>query len=271
MRNTPISSVDHIQRPVLALATDYSADTWLAPHQHRRAQFLYSIRGLMEVNSDEGQWVVLPGCGVWIPAGKVHAVRMLGASTRSLYIEPAVAPRSATQCEVLNVSPLLHQLLLASADIPLDYPAGGRSELVIRLILQELTLAGINPLFTPLPCDPMLASLCHSFLQKPDIRLRPQQWAIALHKSPRTFSRFFRQQTGLPFAVWRQRACLNYSFLALSRGESVTATALTLGYQNLSAFSAMFRQMTGQTPGMFATAPSQTSIPPTNKKIPAGS
>ena len=262
MRNTPINSVDHIQRPVLALATDYPADTWLAPHQHRRAQFLYSISGLMEVNSEEGQWVVLPGSGVWIPAGKVHAVRMLGASTRSLYIEPATAPRPATQCEVLHVSPLLHQLLLASADIPLDYPAGSRDELVVLLVLQELALAGINPLFTPLPYDPALAALCREFLQQPDIRLRPEQWAALLHKSPRTFTRFFRQQTGLSFAQWRQRACLNYSFLALGRGESVTATALTLGYQNISAFSAMFRQVTGQTPGMFASAPPEANAPP---------
>lgn len=262
MRNTPINNVDHIPRTVLALATDYPPDTWLAPHQHRRAQFLYSISGLMEVNSEEGQWVVLPGNGVWIPAGKTHAVRMLGASTRSLYIEPAAAPRPATQCEVLNVSSLLHQLLLTSADIPLDYPAGSRNDLVILLIMQELALAGINPLFTPLPYDPTLKALCSAFNRHPDIRQRPEQWAAVLHKSPRTFSRFFRQQTGLSFGLWRQRACLNYSFLALSRGESVTATALTLGYQNISAFSAMFRQATGQTPGMFTTTPSQVNSLP---------
>ncbi len=264
MRNTPINSVDHIGRPVLALATDYPRGTMLAPHYHRRAQFLYSISGLMEVNSDEGQWVVLPGSGVWIPAGKMHAVTMIGASTRSLYIEPGDVPRSGSHCEVLNVSPLLHQLLLASADLPLQYMAGSRDELLLLLALEELASASVNMLFTPLPGDPALANLCRAFLQQPDIRQRPDHWAKALHKSPRTFSRFFRQQTGLSFALWRQRACLNYSFMALGHGTSVTATALTLGYQNISAFSSMFRQATGYPPGRFSSV--TADIQPDNRR-----
>ena len=45
--------------------------------------------------TDDGAWVVPPHCGVWIPAHKPHSVRMVGVSTRSLYIEPAAAPRAA--------------------------------------------------------------------------------------------------------------------------------------------------------------------------------
>lgn len=253
MRDITISQSEQTPRPVVALATDYAPGLHLAPHRHRRSQFLYSISGLMEVNTGDGQWMVLPGCGVWIPAEILHSVRMLGASTRSLYIQPEHAPRASSQCEVLSVSPLLHQLLLASAEITLLYDLEGRDGLLLRLALAELAAAQCNPLFTPLPADPALATLCREFLQQPDIHQRPQQWADKLHKSQRTFSRFFRQQTGMAFSLWRQRACLNYSLLALSRGESVTHLALTLGYQNSSAFSAMFRQATGYPPGSLHT------------------
>ncbi|WP_029686474.1 AraC family transcriptional regulator [Tatumella saanichensis] len=256
MRNVRINDVEQIPRSVIALATDYTPGTQLAPHHHRRAQFLYSMSGLMEVTTGDGQWMVLPGSGVWIPAGTCHSVRMLAASTRSLYIESQQVPRPAQQCEVLSVSPLLHQLLLASAEITLLYDPVGRDALLLELALAELARAPVNPLFTPLPADPALAALCGHFLQQPTIQQRPEHWAAQLHKSLRTFSRFFRQQTGLAFSHWRQRACVNYSLVALSQGESVTRLALTLGYQNSSAFSAMFRQATGFAPTTL-TAPSR--------------
>ncbi|WP_412179953.1 AraC family ligand binding domain-containing protein, partial [Variovorax paradoxus] len=116
MRNVPIDAVDAIARPVLAIGTDYPLGQLLPTHSHRRAQFLYGATGVMEVGTDDGAWVVPPQRGVWIPAGQPHRVRMLGVSTRSLYIEPREAPRHGRQCEVLEVSPLLRQLLLAAVE-----------------------------------------------------------------------------------------------------------------------------------------------------------
>ncbi len=118
MLNTPLSDVDHVARPVVAIGTDYRPGTLLDFHTHRRAQFLYGMTGVMEVNTDDGTWMVPPYSGVWLPAGKRHQVRMNGVSTRSLYIEPHVAPRTSRNCEVLVVTPLLHHLLLASATSP---------------------------------------------------------------------------------------------------------------------------------------------------------
>ena len=92
MRNIPLDSVDAIARAVLAIGTDYPPGTMLHTHSHRRAQFLYGATGVMEVGTDDGAWVVPPQRGVWIPAGKPHRVRMLGVSTRSLYIEPRDVP-----------------------------------------------------------------------------------------------------------------------------------------------------------------------------------
>ena len=118
MLNIPLHSVDTVARDVLAIGTDYTPGTLLPTHSHRRAQFLYGMSGLMEVATDDGAWTIPPYSGVWIPAGKPHSVRMQGVSTRSLYIEPAAAPRPGVHCEALVVTPLLHQLLLSCADLP---------------------------------------------------------------------------------------------------------------------------------------------------------
>lgn len=248
MRNIPLSDVDATPRAVLAIATDYPPDTLLPRHAHRRAQFLYAMSGLMEVQTDDGAWVIPPYSGVWIPPGKPHQVRMRGASTRSLYIEPAARPRAGSACEALQVGPLLHQLLLASAEVPALYQTQGRDGLLLDLILLELGSARRLPLFAPMPAEPALARLCQALLAKPSITVRPEAWARALNMSPRTFSRRFREQTGLAFGQWRQQACLMAAVTRLAAGDAVTAIALDLGYDSPSAFSSRYRQVMGQSP-----------------------
>ena len=257
MLNIPLADVDRVARPIVAIGTDYSPGTLLDFHTHRRAQFLYGMTGLMEVDTDDGTWRVPPYSGVWLPAGKRHRVRMNGVSTRSLYIEPVAAPRPSPGCEVLVVSPLLHHLLLASADMPALYDESGRDGALAQLLLYELQLSASLPLFAPLPQDPELAGLCRDFLAQPHIRSLPEEWAKQLHRSQRTFNRLFRQQTGLSFAVWRQQACLMAAVPRLLAGSSVTRTALELGYDSPGAFSSMFRKALGQSPTAFVRAASR--------------
>ncbi len=258
MHNVPLDSVDAVARPVLAIGTDYPPGTLLDTHTHRRAQFLYGMSGVMEVETDDGAWAIPPYSGVWIPAGKRHRVRMQGVSTRSLYIEPASAPRPTGHCEALVVTPLLHQLLLASLDIPALYDEDGRDGALVRLLLHEVRLARTMPLFAPIPRDRQLARLCKAFLESPSIQATPQAWAQQSHKSLRTFTRFFQQQTGMSFGAWRQQACLLAALPRLSAGQSITQVALDLGYDSPSAFSTMFRKRLGQTPSDFVRMSSST-------------
>ncbi|MGC4012701.1 MAG: helix-turn-helix transcriptional regulator [Pseudomonas sp.] len=251
MLNVPLASVDDLDRSVLAIGTDYPLGTLLKPHSHRRAQFLYGMSGLMEVETEDGAWVIPPYSGVWIPAGKQHRVLMRGVSTRSLYIDPQVRVRDTLLCQALTVSPLLHHLLLASVEVPALHDEGGRDGDLIRLLLHELRQAPSLPLFAPLPAHPRLAELCRDFLRAPDIGVTGDHWAAELHCSTRTFSRLFRQQTGLSFGAWRQQACLLAAVTRLSAGTPVTRVALELGYDSPSAFSSMFRRSLGVAPSSY--------------------
>lgn len=248
MRNVSLESFDATPRAVVALGTDYVPGAFLDTHIHRRAQFLYGATGLMEVGTGDGAWVVPPHSGVWIPAGKPHRVRMLGVSTRSLYIEPKAAPRSGATCEVLAVSPLLQQLLLDAIKLPALYDLDGRDGLVMALILQEVARAQTQPYFAPLPADGRLAALCVAFLHDPNVHEPASRWAASLNQSERTFSRLFRAQTGRSFGEWRQQACLLIAMARLAAGMPVTSVALELGYDSPSAFSTMFRRQLGRSP-----------------------
>ena len=56
------------------------------------------------------------------------------------------------------------------------------------------------------------------------------------------------------FRRWRQQARLLHALERLAAGDSVTTTALEVGFNGTSAFIAMFRRALGRTPGSYFRA-----------------
>jgi AraC-like DNA-binding protein len=69
--------------------------------------------------------------------------------------------------------------------------------------------------------------------------------------APRSLTRRFVTGTGFSFTAWRQRVRLLRALELLAAGKPVTAIALDLGYDNSSAFIALFRRVFGATPGQY--------------------
>ncbi|WP_129839909.1 helix-turn-helix transcriptional regulator [Streptomyces sp. RFCAC02] len=248
MRNVHVDEVDALDRAVLAIGTDYPPGHLLPRHEHRRAQVLHAATGVMEVATAEGTWTVPTDRAVLIPARTRHQVTMLDVSTRSLYIEPAAVPWFPGRCRVVEVSPLLRELLLEAVDMEPRYAEHGRDAALIELLLHELADLAPLPLDIPLPADPRLRRLCDAFLRAPDIHDPPARWAAALNVSERTLGRLFRGTTGLSFAQWRQRACIVHSLRHLAAGVPVTRIATDLGYDSPAAFTTAFRALLGRPP-----------------------
>lgn len=252
VRNGKIDDFDRLDREVVALGNDYAQGFTLPQHQHRRAQLLYGATGLMHVSTRDGKWVVPPQHAVWIPPETLHAVKFVGVTTRSLYIEPACAARlrNISRCEVIGVSPLLRQLLLEAVDLPPRYDSA-RDRALTDLMLLELAAMPVRAFDIPLPQQPALLALCQAFLLAPAIHDPAERWASALFMSGSTFRRHFRQQTGMSFSAWRQRACVVSALSLLLTGIPVNEVALSLGYDNGSSFATMFRRVTGQPPSIY--------------------
>lgn len=254
MYNVPIANVDHVDRPVIAIGTDYPRGFFLPAHRHRRAQLLYGASGVMHVRTRAGSWIVPPQHAVWVPPDMEHSVRFEGVSTRSLYIEPeSVRPLFAIDhCRIVTVSPLLRQLLIEAVAVAPLYDMSGRDGQLITLLLHELALMPGVPFDIPLPEEPRLLALCRQFLDRPTIHEPPEKWAALFFMSISTFRRFFRQHTGMAFAQWRRRACVMLALARLADGEPVTAIALDLGYESSAAFATMFRRELGHAPSRYA-------------------
>ncbi|WP_066522163.1 AraC family transcriptional regulator [Sphingobium cloacae] len=236
-------------QPVAALASDYADGEYVDPHRHIRAQLIHTLTGVMTVTSQDGSWVVPTGRAVWMPPHEDHAIRIAGHVTmRTVFVRQDARPGFPTMCEVIEVSPLLREAIVAAVHIPLDYAAHGRDERVMELILDEIEAAPRLHLHVPMPRDARLGRICQKLIADPSMPATLEGLAVEVHVSSRTLARMFHRETGMSFGAWLRRMRLLLSLPRLAAGASILEVALEHGYDSPSAFAAMFRRTLGLSP-----------------------
>ena len=249
---SPQFSVAAMQRPLVGYAADFPPGYELAEHCHPSAQLIYAASGVMTVATERGRWVVPPLRAVWVPPCVTHAVRMSGeVRVRTLYLDPTILRDPPRACCVVNVSPLLRELILRVMEFPQPYPLDGPEARIAAVVVDEIQIWHVAPLHLPAPCDPRLLVITSELTRNPADRRTLTQWSRTCGASVRTLARLFERETGLSFARWRQQARLLRALELLALGEAVTSVAFDLGYESLSAFISMFRQSLGATPAKY--------------------
>lgn len=238
-----------LPRPVTAVPSLAQHGERVEAHSHPWVQLLYASEGVMRVRTELGVWIIPPRRALLIAPGIVHELTMLSrVNMRTVYIDAQVAGKLAEGCKVLEVSALLRESILALSAEPMDYPFGGRSEHLARLILLELATMETVPIAVPWPHDRRLQALCTDIMEHPGRQRTLEDYAFDAGASARTLIRLFPKETGLHYRQWVQQVHLAHAFEMLARGESVGAIARTLGYASPSAFTSMFRRLLGKTP-----------------------
>lgn len=240
--------------PVHGIAIDYPKGHIIEPHTHaNNAQLLYAISGTLLIETPTGRWLVPPNRAVWLAAQEEHTVVMRSHSqVRSLFIKTNAIPKDAPNTSyVINVTPLLKELILAVTLLPIDYATDQYANLLVGLLLEELKRHSSLNLLLPWPHDARYHNICEYLIHHPSDSRPISQWANELHISAKTFERQFVQLTGISFGKWQQQARLLYSLEALNEGRPITEIALHFGYSSHSAYSAAFKAFFGQRPSMF--------------------
>jgi AraC-like DNA-binding protein len=235
-------------RPVIAVAHDRPETFEVPPHKHLRAQLVYASAGVMRVRTEKATWIVPHQQAVWVPSGITHSViNESSVAFRTLYLHPDITQQLHSECCVLNVPPLLRELILhVTARKPPSLSA--LDDRLMALIPDLLATLEPEPLQLPLPADRRLRTITDALMENPGDERSLGDWTGKVGASERTLERLFRRELGMSFRKWRQHLRLLSAVTRLSEGMSVTAVAYELGYASPSAFIAMFRNKIGYPP-----------------------
>jgi AraC-like DNA-binding protein/quercetin dioxygenase-like cupin family protein len=237
---------------ITTLTRDYPAGHHIPLHFHDRDQIVYASRGVMTVRTSIGAWVVPTHRAVWIPAKTPHTIAMSGnVAMRTLYLQPRLAAALPRDCCVLNVPPLLHELVLhACTFVALKRKIKSQRHL-LDLLLDQLEIIQMVPLQLPNPADRRAWRIAETLLADPSDRRSLQNLCKGSGASKRTVERLFQDQAGMTFGRWRQQLRLMQALRLLAEGKQVTYAALEAGYSTPSAFIYMFRRILGTTPKLY--------------------
>jgi AraC-like DNA-binding protein len=152
------------------------------------------------------------------------------------------------ECEVLEVSSLLRELIVALSQVNAGEP---RERMLSALLVDELARSATLAIRVALPSDKRLKALCETLIANPASPMRLEDWAQRVGASGRTLARLFERELGMSFGQWRQQVRLAHAATRITRGLPLSRVAAELGYASQSAFSAMFKKTFGQSPSAF--------------------
>jgi AraC-like DNA-binding protein/quercetin dioxygenase-like cupin family protein len=240
---------------VTTFTRDYPAGHRVRWHFHDRDQLLYASRGVMTVRTEQGSWVVPTYRAVWIPARVAHSITMSGSvAMRALYLRPRLAKGLPRICCVVNVSPLLKELLLHACGFAALARRIPWQRHLIEVTLDQLARIQLVPLQLPQPLDPRARRIAALLLADPGDRRPLAAICSAAGASKRTVERLFQDEIGMTPGKWRQQLRLMEALRLLAEGAKVTQAAVDAGYSTPSAFIAMFRKALGRTPRAYFSA-----------------
>jgi AraC-like DNA-binding protein/quercetin dioxygenase-like cupin family protein len=247
--NKNLVQLEELPQSVIAYGRDLDKGDILPFHSHRRAQLVYASNGVMAVTTRSASYVVPSQRAVWMPGGVEHRIDARSDVTlRTLYIDPAAAAGLPPGVCVLQVTPLLRELIVEAVISGPVYEPGSPQSQIMAVILNQIRRQPIASLALPIPSDPRLRRLVESLISNPADTRSLDEWANEVGASKRTLVRLFPVETGMTFRDWRQQRRLLRALELLTTGDNITSIALEVGYHNTSAFIAMFRRCLGTTP-----------------------
>jgi AraC-like DNA-binding protein/quercetin dioxygenase-like cupin family protein len=253
-----LADLEGLPQSVVAYGRDLDKGNILPFHSHRRGQIVYASKGIMIVTTRKGSYTVPPQRAVWMPPGVEHQINARSSvKMRTLYIDSEAAMDLPDEVYVLQVSLLLRELIVEAVNSGPGIEPDSPQSRIMSVILDQLPRQPIASLKLPLPPDPRLSRVTQALIDNPADPRDLDDFAKEVGASKRTLVRLFPGQTGMTFSEWRQQRRLSYALELLMAGDSITSIALETGYDNPSAFIAMFRRCLGTTPMRYL----KTSMP----------
>jgi AraC-like DNA-binding protein len=239
-----------LSSPVEGVAIDHAAGVEIASHAHDSGQLSLVLRGTMTIVSEEGWWLAPPGLAVWIPPKALHTGRYSESSSLlHLRFSPPYVACLPDKCGSIVVSDLLRELAREAVRLNGVQNEAYSLELLAQLMVLQVRQRRHGPvLFVPHGNDRRLRQAIAFLRQHPGSDIYLDALAARVHTSSRTLARLFVSETNMTFGRWREHLRVVCAVDSLARGQSITQTALELGYRSASSFTTLFTRLLGVPP-----------------------
>jgi AraC-like DNA-binding protein len=239
--------------PLVGLSVVHPAGVLPAHVHHDHAQLMYAAHGILNVTTALGRWILPPGRALWIAAGTEHGLEVRRPVTLNVLFLRTSMERLPdwSGCLVVNVTPLLRELITASVGFAWDYPSDSAAARLSRVLIDQLSVMSQAPVDLPEPKDPRAVRVAQLVREEVADRRPLAVLAPLAGASTRTIERLFATETGMSFGAWRHRHRLIIALELLAQGGSVADAGYAVGFESPSSFIAAFRAMFGITPGRY--------------------
>jgi AraC-like DNA-binding protein len=235
-------------RPIYVRVFEYPRGYRSTEYRQRSAKLVYPIRGLASVYTQHGHWLATPLRGVIIPSWQQHRVSAAGnVLLHSVFVDPKAYPDCLRDFGMMNISPLLHELIKEGGKYFTDYRANSTEQKILEVVVELLQRATVfsEEQYLPTIHNPRVEK---AIAQSNSHTLRSADIAQRAAYSPRQFARVFKADTGMAFKDWRALYHVQQGIKLLHQKKSVTEVANLLGFSSASAFVTLFKKHTGSTP-----------------------
>ena len=224
-------------------------------HFHDVHEIEYACRGMVEVKTKAGHYLLPPHQAAWIPAGLTHQTTLnAGAQTLAVLFEPRLVPAAGDRVRIIAVSALLREMMLYSVRWPIT-----RTEPRVEADSFFRTLGYVvgdalddeRPMNLPVSADPVVTAATdytHAHLD----RVTVSEVTRAVGVSERTLRRVFSAQLGMSWRSYLLRARVLRSMALLAQpSRSILEVSIAVGFDDVGAFARSFARHCGETPSAY--------------------
>jgi AraC-like DNA-binding protein len=224
-------------------------------HFHDVDEIEYACRGMVEVETEAGHYLLPPHQAAWIPAGLPHKTTLhAGVQTLAVLFAPGLVPTAGDRVRIIAVSALLREMMLYSQRWPItraESPAEAGSYFQTLGYVVAEALDEEMPLNLPVAADPVVAAVA-DYTRAHLARVTVSDVTRAVGVSERTLRRIFRAHLGMSWRSYLLRARVLRAMALLAQSDrTVLEVSIAVGFDDVGAFARSFARHCGETPSVY--------------------
>lgn len=229
-----------------------------ASHQHDTGQLFLMQTGSLAFYCPKGYWLIPCQKAGWVPPCTEHGAKWYEPiNATSIHIPLKVCKNLPPEPCVFEPSTLFINIIEAMDSVVTSEYSEQRLKHLAQVLIDLLSEIQPTPFYIPLPNDSKLTSITQQIIENPAIEKSLDDWAAEVNLSRRTLTRHFKQKVGLSLGQWIHQVKVIKACELLSKGDTVTSVAFSLGFNQVSVFTTLFKKQLGITPKQFKNFPSK--------------